>query len=77
MKFKYRVIWTNISKNRQEWCDIDSQGIALFIAKKKVSDGMRDVLIQVTGDSSIQSDPDDASWPAIDATINEAENKII
>ena len=61
MKFNYRIIWVNTVKNRQEWCDVDNQGIALFIAKKKVSDGMRDVLIQVTGDSSIQSDPDDAS----------------
>ena len=50
MKFKYRIIWTNIEKNRQEWVDIDNQHIALFVAKKKVADGMQDVLIQVTGE---------------------------
>lgn len=74
MKFKYRVIWTNINKNRQEWVDIDSQHIALFVAKKKVADGMQNVLIQVTGDHSIM-DTEDTSWPAIDADTFEAENK--
>ena len=59
MKFKYRVIWTNMSKNRQEWCDIDEQHIALFVAKKKVNDGMQNVLIQVTSESG--NDPEDVS----------------
>jgi len=77
MKFTYRIIWVNPAKNRQEMCDMSDQHIALFVAKKKVSDGMQDVFIQVIGDASIQSDPDDASWPAIDATTDDAENKII
>lgn len=67
MKFKYRIIWTNTEKNRQEWCDISDQHIVLFIAKQKVSLGMQNVLIQLT--SEWGDDPEDASWPAIDAEI--------
>ena len=59
MKFKYRVIWTNMAKNRQEWCDIDEQHIALFVAKKKASEGMQNVLIQVTAENG--NDPEDVS----------------
>jgi len=59
MKFKYRVIWTNMSKNRQEWRDVDDQSIAVFIAKKKVNDGMQNVLIQVTSESG--DNPNDVS----------------
>jgi hypothetical protein len=59
MKFKYRVIWTNIGKNRQEWCDINDQHIALFVAKKKCSDGMQNVVIQIISESG--DDPDDVS----------------
>lgn len=73
MKFKYRIIWTNINKNRQEWVDIDAQYIALFVAKKKVANGMQNVLIQVTGEPG--DDPDDTSWPAIDAEIEEAKGE--
>lgn len=73
MKFKYRIIWTNINKNRQEWVDIDSQHIALFVAKKKVADGMQNVLIQVTGESG--DDQNDNSWPAINAEIEEAKGE--
>jgi len=48
MKFNYRVVWTDISKNRQDWCDAqDSPNIAVFVAKQKASAGMRDVFIQV------------------------------
>lgn len=50
MKFKYRVVWVNINKNRQEWVDINNQHIALFVAKQKISEGMQDVLIQITGE---------------------------
>ena len=73
MRFKYRIIWTNVEKNRQEWVDIPDQHIALFIAKKKVSDGMQNVLIQVTGEWG--DDPNDTSWPAIDAEIEEAKGE--
>jgi hypothetical protein len=48
-----------MSKNRQEWCDVDDQSIAVFIAKKKVNDGMPNVLIQVTGEPG--DNPNDAS----------------
>lgn len=54
-----------MSKNRQEWCDMTEQNIAIFVAKKKVADGMQNVLIQVTGEPG--DDPNDTSWPAIDA----------
>jgi hypothetical protein len=50
MKFKYRIIWTNVEKNRQEWVDMPDQNIAIFVAKKKVSEGMQNVIIQVTGE---------------------------
>ena len=49
------------------------QHTALFIAKKKVSDGMQNVIIQVTGEWGI--DPDDVSWPAIDAEIEEVKRE--
>jgi len=60
MKFKYRIIWVNTVKGKQEYVDIDDQHIVLFVAKKKVSDGMQGVIIQVSGDPSM-TDPDDAS----------------
>ena len=50
MKFKYRIIWTNTAKNKQEWCDMSEQNIAIFIAKQKVRVGMQDVIIQVTAE---------------------------
>jgi len=48
-----------MAKNRQEWCDINEQHIALFVAKKKVSEGMQNVLIQITTENG--DDPDDIS----------------
>ena len=77
MSFKYRIIWVNINKGKQEWCDVDNQHIAVFIAKKKLSDGMQNVIIQVTSDNSVMSDPNDASWPAIDIETTELNNEII
>ena len=73
MKFKYRIIWTDTSKNRQEWCDMSDQNIAIFVAKKKVNDGMQNVIIQVTGEWG--TDPNDVSWPAIDAEIEEVKGE--
>ena len=62
-----------MSKNRQEWCDVDDQSIAVFVAKKKVNDGMQNVLIQVTGEPG--DNPNDASWPAVDAKIEEVKGE--
>ena len=67
MIFKYKVIWFNNVKNRQEAADVDDQYVALFIAKKKLADGMQNVIIQLFPEWG--SDPDDATWPAIDANI--------
>lgn len=69
MRFKYRIIWINVAKNRQERCDADDQNIALFVAKQKVSLGMQNVIIQV--DSEPGDDQDDTSWPAIEAETEE------
>lgn len=48
MKFNYRIIYFDPTKNRQEYVDMDNQNIAIFIAKKKVRDGMQNVIIQLT-----------------------------
>lgn len=72
MRFKYRIIWLNTIKNRQERCDVDDQRVALFVAKQKVSSGMQNVIIQV--DSESGDDPDDMSWPAIEAEEIKKEN---
>ena len=73
MRFKYRVIWINTGKNRQEKCDVDDQNIALFVAKQKVSLGMQNVIIQVYGE--LGDDPDDTSWPAIEAETEEIKKE--
>lgn len=67
MKFKYRIAWINAQKNRQELVEVNSQDIAIFIAKKKVYEGMKQVLIGISGE--LGEDENDASWPAIDAAI--------
>ena len=72
MRFKYKIIWINTAKNRQERCDVADQNIALFVAKQKVSSGMQNVIIQVDGESG--DDPDDTSWPAIEAEEIKKEN---
>ena len=72
MRFKYRIIWVNTWKNKQERCDVDDQNTALFVAKQKVSSGMQNVIIQVNGESG--DDPDDTSWPAIEAEEIKKEN---
>ena len=77
MKFSYRVIWVDTVKNKQRFVDIDDQHIAVFIAKKKVSDGMQNVVIQVLGDRTAMSDLNDVSWPAIDVDISDIENEVI
>ena len=63
MKFNFRVIWYNPTKDRQQSVDVD-QNQAIFIAKKKLSDGMQNVVIQVFRDYG--DNPDDPTWPAID-----------
>ena len=73
MRFKYRIIWINTGKNRQEKCDVNDQNIALFVAKQKVSLGMQNVIIQVYGESG--DDPDDTSWPAIEAETEEIKKE--
>lgn len=73
MRFKYRIIWVNTWKNKQERCDVDDQNIALFVAKQKVSSGMQNVIIQVNGESG--DDPDDTSWPAIEAETEEIKKE--
>ena len=73
MRFKYRIIWVNTAKNRQERCDVNDQHIALFVAKQKVSSGMQNVIIQVDGESG--DDPDDTSWPAIEAETEEIKKE--
>ena len=73
MRFKYRIIWINTGKNRQEKCDADDQNIALFVAKQKVSLGMQNVIIQVDRESG--DDPDDTSWPAIEAETEEIKKE--
>lgn len=73
MRFKYRIIWVNTWKNKQERCDVDDQSIALFVAKQKVSSGMQNVIIQVDGESG--DDPDDTSWPAIEAETEEIKKE--
>ena len=73
MRFKYRIIWVNTAKNRQERCDVNDQNIALFVAKQKVSLGMQNVIIQVDGESG--DDQDDTSWPAIEAETEEIKKE--
>ena len=73
MRFKYRIIWVNTWKNRQERCDVNDQHVALFVAKQKVSSGMQNVIIQVDGESG--DDPDDTSWPAIEAETEEIKKE--
>lgn len=73
MRFKYRIIWINTGKNRQEKCDVNDQNIALFVAKQKVSLGMQNVIIQVDGESG--DDQDDTSWPAIEAETEEIKKE--
>jgi len=71
MKFTYKIFWVNTTKNRRETCEVHEQNIAIFIAKKKVNDGMQEVLIQIIGENG--DNLDDAAWPAIDAKIEEIE----
>ena len=73
MRFKYRVIWINTWKNKQERCDVDDQHVALFVAKQKVSSGMQNVIIQVDGESG--DDTDDTNWPAIEAETEEIKKE--
>lgn len=56
--FNYRIIYFDPTKNREEYVDMDNQNIAIFIAKKKVRDGMQNVIIQVslTGSYNNQDD---------------------
>ena len=63
MKFNFRVIWYNPTKGRQQSVDAE-QNHAIFIAKKKLSEGMQDVVIQVLSDYG--DNPNDPTWPAID-----------
>lgn len=65
MKFEYRIIWTDLATNDQNWCDTPSQEIAIFIAKEQVAAGMLNVIIQVVQEYG--DNPYDATWPAIDA----------
>ena len=46
-RVKYRIIWVNTAKNRQERCDVNDQNIALVVAKQNVSLGTQNVIIQV------------------------------
>jgi hypothetical protein len=48
-------MWVDPEKNKQKFVDIDSQNIALFVAKKKVNDGMQDVIIQLLPDNTIDA----------------------
>ena len=45
----------------------------MFVAKQKVSSGMQNVIIQVYGESG--DDPDDTSWPAIEAETEEIKKE--
>lgn len=56
--FNYRIIYFDPNKNKQEYVDMDNQNIAIFIAKKKVRDGMQNVIIQIslTGQYSSQEE---------------------
>jgi len=56
MRFKYKVIWINPAKNKREFVDVKEQNIAIFIAKKKVNDGMQEVIINVTGEPGNDTD---------------------
>lgn len=76
MLFNYRVVWIDVTKNRQRFEDFTDQQIALFVAKKKVSEGMQDVIIQVSADQSTMADQSDVSWPAIDAEASEVSDEI-
>ena len=57
--FNYRIIYFDPTKNRQEYVDMDNQNIAIFIAKKKVRDGMQDVIIQVSLTGSYNAQEED------------------
>ena len=57
--FNYRIIYFDPVKNRQEYVDMDNQNIAIFIAKKKVRDGMQDVIIQVSLTGSYNTQEED------------------
>ena len=65
----YRIFWINPEKQRQEVSEFEDQSIAMFVAKKKVNEGMQNVVIQLFPGS--QKIPDDAI-PVVDA---EAEDK--
>ena len=63
MIFNCKVIWYDPQKGRRQYTDV-GPSYAIFIAKKKVAEGMQDVMIQVTGENG--DDPSDCSWPPID-----------
>jgi len=67
----YRIFWINPDKQRQEVSEFEDQTIALFVAKKKVNEGMQNVVIQLFPGS--QTIPDDAI-PVVDAKIEEENN---
>ena len=46
--FNFRIIYFDPTKNRQEYVDMQNQNMAIFIAKKKVRDGMQNVIIEVS-----------------------------
>ena len=71
MRFNCRVVWFDPIKNRRQYTDV-GPSYAIFIAKKKVAEGMQDVVIQVTGEDG--DDPSDCSWPPIDVEVTEINN---
>lgn len=70
MTINCKVIWFDPLKQRKQCTDI-GPNYAMFVAKKKVAEGMQDVVIKVTGKTG--EDGSDAELNPIDADVSEAK----
>ena len=69
MTINCKVIWFDPFKQRKQCTDI-GPNYAMFVAKKKVAEGMQDVVIKVTGKDGEDSD---VELSPIDADVSEAK----
>ena len=63
VKFKYTICWVDNQAGRSPKVTVDDPNIAMYIAKKKVADGMESVIINV---SRAEEGMEDETFPAIE-----------
>lgn len=67
MKFSYTVQWMDPVKQNMPFLKIDGDdNMALYIAKKKIEDGMESVVIRIT--KAVEG-KEDEHYPAIDGDV--------